>query len=254
MAECQRCQFQPVVQALSSLVQTFPRREEANGKVVVKYLNRAELTYREANDRRVSKTAKAIIEPFSRLVDYINDDLLPLAREVCKECSRASDDNNLTSRGRVMVSLDAMPNGVTPSTRPGQDGSGSWLDRNTIYTPPSSGGVTALPTHIEDMMRKVIHDFAELDVFDQNLIFHQLSGGTMTDFATMKWVPHEMKRAQSKEFADYRWKRLVTRFPIAAALRKAKPLISRSKRVSKGEVVPMVQEELDLFHNIGFQK
>lgn len=251
MAECQRCQFQPVVQALSSLVQTFPRRDTENGKPVVKYLNRAELTYREANDRRVKKTAKAVIDPFSRLVDFINEELIPLAREVCKECSRASDDDNLTSRGRCHVSLDAMPNGIVPSTDPRQEGQGSWLNRNTIYTPPSSEGVTQLPTHIEDTIRKVMHDFAELDVFDQNMLLHQLSGGTMTDFATMRWVPHEMKKAQSKEFADYRWRRLVTRFPLAAALRKAKALMPRSKRVSKGESVPMVQDELGLFRGLG---
>lgn len=251
MAECQRCQFQPVVQALSSLVQTFPRRESANGKVVVKYLNRAELTYREASDRRVKKNAKALLDPFSRLVEYINEELLPLAREVCRECSRASDDDNLSSHGRTRISLDAMPNGIDPASEEGNTGQGSWLNRNTIYTPASSNGVSQLPTHIEDMIRKVMHDFAELDVFDQNMLLHQLSGGTMTDFATMRWVPHEMKKAQSKEFADYRWRRLVTRFPLALALRKAKPLIPKSKRVSKSDGVPMVQDELGLFHNLG---
>ena len=136
-------------------------------------------------------------------------------------CSTASNDDNLTSSGRSFVSLDAMPNGVALSDDQDSSTPGSWLNKNTIRPPVSSEGVSQLPTHIEDTIRKVMHDFNELDVFDQNMLLHQMTGATMTDFATMKWVPHEMKRAQSKEFVDYRWRRLLSRFPLAAAIKKA---------------------------------
>lgn len=252
MAECQRCQFHSVVKALSELVQTLPRREKVGGKVVVTDLNRAQLTYREANDKKVKKAAKAMVEPFSRLVEFVNEELLPLAREICLYCSAASDDDNLTSRGRSVLSLDAMPNGIAVSGDEESASEGSWLNKNVKRLPPPSHGVTSLPTHIEDALRKVLHDFAELDVFDQNMIFHQMTGATMVDFATMKWVPHEMKRAQSKEFADYRWKRLVTRFPLAAALRKARPLSgSKSRKPTKGESIPLIQDELKLSKDVG---
>ena len=246
MAECQRCQFHAVVSALSSLVQTFPRRQTKNGKVVMTDLNRAELTLREAADRRVRRAAKAFCEPYNRLVDFINDDLLPMAREICLFCSTASNDDNLTSSGRSFVSLDAMPNGVALSD--GQDSSspGSWLNKNTIRPPMSSDGVSQLPTHIEDTIRKVMHDFNELDVFDQNMLLHQMTGATMTDFATMKWVPHEMKRAQSKEFVDYRWRRLLTRFPLAAAIKKARPLTSSKSKRGKSDGIGFVQDEMEL--------
>lgn len=247
MAECQRCQFNAVVDALSALVQTYPRRMIVGRKPVVTYLNRAELTYREANDKRVRKAAKSIVEPYTRLVEFVNEELLPLAREICLYCSAASDDDNLTSRGRSVLSLDAMPDGIVLSGDEESANVASKLNKKVInrFQPPSHG-VTSLPTHIEDALRKVLHDFAELDVFDKNMIFHQMTGATMVDFATMKWVPPEMKRAQSKEFADYRWKRLVTRFPLAAALRKARPLSGSKVRKNSNNVIPLVQDELKL--------
>ena len=249
MAECQRCQFQAVVKALSDLVSTYPRREKKNGKVVVTDLNRAELTLREAGDRRVRKAAKAFCEPYDRLVDFINDELLPLARQICLFCSTSSDDDNLSSRGRSYVSMDAMPTGVTLSSdnESSNGNQGSWLNRNKVVNvSASTEGVSQLPTHIEDTIRKVMHDFNELDVFDQNMILHQMSGATMTDFATMKWVPHEMKRAQSKEFVDYRWRRLLTRFPLALAIRKGRPLTSGKSKRGKSDGMGLIQDEFTL--------
>ena len=252
MAECQRCQFQAVVSALSLLVQTFPRRQTKNGKVVMTDLNRAELTLREASDGRVRRAAKAFCDPYNRLVDFINDDLLPLAREICLFCSTASNDEKkkdekLTMRGRNFVYLDSMPNGVALSDDQDSSTPGSWLNKNTIRPiASSSDGVSQLPTHIDDTIRKVMHDFNELDVFDQNMLLHQMTGATMTDFATMKWVPHEMKRAQSKEFVDYRWRRLLSRFPLAAAIKKARPLTSSKSKRGKSDGIGLVQDEMDL--------
>lgn len=252
MAECQRCQFQAVVTALSTLVQTFPRRQTKNGKVAMTDLNRAELTLREASDLRVRRAAKAFCEPYNRLVDFVNEDLLPMAREICLFCSTASNDEKkkdekLTMRGRSFVYLDSMPDGVALSDHHDSSSSGSWLNKNTIRPIESSSeGVSQLPTHIEDTIRKVMHDFNELDVFDQNMLLHMMSGATMTDFATMKWVPHEMKRAQSKEFVDYRWRRLLTRFPLAAAIKKARPLTSSKSKRGKGGGLGLIQDELEL--------
>ena len=248
MAECQRCQFQQIVSALSTLVQTYPRRMTSeNGKEKVAHINRAELTLREANNPKVAHAAKAFVSPFGKLVDFINSELLPLARKVCLSCSLASNDDNLTSRGKSLVSLDAMPNGVMLGTDPAPSGRGSWLTRNQIHRPSTAGsdGVTALPSHYEDMMRKALADFLALDYFEQFMVLHQMLGTTMTDFATMKWVPYEMKKPQSKEFVDYRWRRLVTRFPLALALRKATPLLSKGVKRGKTGFSNMVQGELD---------
>ena len=49
------------------------------------------------------------------------------------------------------------------------------------------------------------------------LLISQRSGQSFSEFGTMKWIPRELKRPQSKQLISQRWNRLVERFPLAAA-------------------------------------
>ena len=53
------------------------------------------------------------------------------------------------------------------------------------------------------------------------LILSQWSGESFSEFGTMKWVPRELKRPQSKQLISQRWNKLCLRFPLAAALKSA---------------------------------
>ena len=55
------------------------------------------------------------------------------------------------------------------------------------------------------------------------LLISQWSGQSFSEFGTMKWIPRELKRPQSKQLVSQRWNRLVERFPLAAALKCARP-------------------------------
>ena len=103
--------------------------------------------------------------------------------------------------------------------------SGDWLAKNVIRDVHhlDEEGNTNLPAHIEDYLRKILHSFSSLDVFEQILIFSQMCGQNFTSFGSMKWVPKEFKSPQTKQLVSQRWDRLCQKFPIAAALRKAKP-------------------------------
>lgn len=247
MSECQSCSFQRIVTALAALSETFSRKQHRDGRDEITYLNCAQLAVRDATSPKVRKAAKDFETKFSAVFDYLEKELLPAAREVCLKCSHASDDDNLSRDGKSFASLDAMPKGVELASA--RNGSvGSWLNSNAQETAAGDNGVGSinLPSHIADTLRRVLMDFSGLDVFDQNFILHQMSGATMTDFASMKWVPHEFKKPQSKEFVGYRWRRLVTRFPLALALRDAKPLSVKSERSKRYSGPAVVQEEMCL--------
>lgn len=53
------------------------------------------------------------------------------------------------------------------------------------------------------------------------LILSQWSGESFSEFGTMKWVPRELRRPQSKQLISQRWNKLCLRFPLAAALKSA---------------------------------
>lgn len=249
MAECNRCEFQTFVTGISSLLKRC--RTVENGKSLS--LSAPAYMARRAKSAKVRRAAKALASAIDPLLDAIDHSILPLAREVCSACSQCSDDDNPSHHGRVFVSLDAMAPAAADisgtysaddeaSDRPlrdddaffnddegddpDDDNQGNWLNRNAIKVPPSSSssGVTKLPTHIEDALRKVLHQFAALDIFEQNLVLQQMSGQTFADFGSMGWVPDDMKHPQSKQLVSARWDRIVKKFPVAAALRKIQPL------------------------------
>lgn len=94
-------------------------------------------------------------------------------------------------------------------------------------------GTTALPSHIEDMLRTKLAEFASLSPFEQLLCFSQWSGQSFSDFATMKWVPLEFFRPQSKQFITNRWNKLVEKFPLAEALKKTAPIRNVTSALSR---------------------
>ena len=123
---------------------------------------------------------------------------------------------------------------------------GDWLNTHAVRSPSATGG-TNLPTHIEDVIRKVLHDFLQLTVFEQLMILRQMAGETFVEFGTLKWMPYELKRPQSKEFVSLRWKKLVAKFPLAAALRRQNPSAKRRDADSCDTRPAMVQDEINLF-------
>ena len=90
-----------------------------------------------------------------------------------------------------------------------------------------------LPAHIEDLLRKYLSDFNHLDTFEKFLCFSQWSGQSFSEFGTMKWIPEELKRPQSKQFVTQRWNKLLEKFPVAAALRKGKVCYSESSDLAR---------------------
>lgn len=252
MAECNRCEFQAFVTGVSSLLKKC--RTVENGKSIS--LSAPAYLARRAKSAKVRRAAKALASAIDPLLDAMERSILPLAQEVCSACSQSSDDDNPSRHGRVFVSLDAMdPSSADisgtystdddpqdPASRdeddrffsddepedPEEDSQSNWLNRNAIKSPSSSSaypsGVTKLPTHIEDALRKVLHQFAALDIFEQNLVLQQMSGQTFADFGSMGWIPDDMKRPQSKQLVSARWERIVKKFPVAAALRRIQPL------------------------------
>lgn len=251
MAECNRCKFQEFVTGLACLVKK--QRTVAGGKTV--QLSLPGYVAVSAKHRKVRQAASELASALNSFLPSVEDVILPLARKVCLECSCVSDDDNPSRHGQVFVSLDAMspasadPEGEVRTEKNNQEddeqtqddaffrddeedssplgeGQGNWLNRNAIKSPSksSASGVTPLPAHIEDVLRKILHQFAALDIYEQNLVMQQMGGQSFADFGTMAWVPDDMKHPQSKQLVSNRWEGIVKKFPIAAALRRAQPL------------------------------
>ena len=100
----------------------------------------------------------------------------------------------------------------------------AFLAKNAIR-PDRAPSLSAanLPPDAADLIRRSLKDFAALSVFEKMLLISQWSGQSFSEFGTMKWIPRELKRPQSKQLVSQRWNRLVERFPLAAALKCARP-------------------------------
>lgn len=302
MAECTYCPFQQIVNAVSALTKTY--RVIPSAKDAAKYnirpgdtvtLDAIQYTAYKLKKNKVKKVAMDVHESYLRVVSAIESQLMPLMQKVCLECSKASNDDNLSRKGQTFVFLEAMcTNGLSgKSAIPGegmdepQDGwdgttggtgeslredsesdpfftdadgdyaepdnrqtSSDWLHKNvkidTHYLDPE--GCTKLPSHIEDHLRKILHSFSQLSVFEQNLIFSQLSGQTFSDFGSMSWIPSDMRKPQSKQLVSVRWDKLVRKFPLAAALRGAKVVkeIQRTRNERSKHYAEKVYEQESL--------
>jgi len=110
-----------------------------------------------------------------------------------------------------------------------------YITANAIHIDSSSDSdsCSKLPSHIEDLLRKQLASFAELEDFEKILILGVWSGLNFAEFGTMKWVPEEIKRPQSKQLILQRWNRLVEKFPLAAALQKSAPCRNVTSALSK---------------------
>lgn len=91
----------------------------------------------------------------------------------------------------------------------------AFLARNAIR-PDRAPSLSAanLPPDAADLIRRSLKDFAALSVFEKMLLISQRSGQSFSEFGTMKWIPRELKRPQSKQLVSQRWNRLVERFPF----------------------------------------
>lgn len=116
--ECQVCCFQPVVQALSALLKTYTVSSSSKGlrnsnpRSKPEELNalRAKLT-RELGKKKQKKpiinALRSAVKDFDTLLELV-DELLPKLQTVCLECSRHSNDDNLSRSGQTFISVDAM--------------------------------------------------------------------------------------------------------------------------------------------------
>lgn len=285
MAECQRCPFQAVVSSLAELIKTFrPTVVDKNNRATVTEMNQAQYLAYKTKNAKVRKAANALEKKYTDFISDIEKNILPLCQKICITCSTVSNDDNPSNHGRTFISIDALNsapatydsdfdaqehanqyNGGEQQEGEGNaerahtedkgdsdedvvmGGTGSWLNKNAIKSVHSLNpqGSTNLPSHIEDTLRKILHDFSALDIYEQNLVFQQMCGTSLADFGSMGWIPEDMKKPQSKQLVSIRWEKLVHKFPIAAALRKAKPLhgfnTPRNKHYSEDI---FVQEEL----------
>lgn len=275
MAECQRCALNAVVSALAVIAETFPRKVKKNGKNEVAFLDHAQLFYRESKKSKVAKCAQLLEPDFKRLRDFVEAKVLLRVRECCRACSLLADDDNPSHQGKTFISLDAQPEGTHlggAASPQGEEESGDeffsdmadeaeapamssadYINRNAIRQDSAAGrSVTNLPTHIEDMIGKVLCEFNQLDVFEQNLIIRLMSGLSFVDFGTMNWIPPEMRKPQSKEFVSVRWHKLVKKFPVVAALRRTSAQSKSDRDGGEGggkagrKSNPLVQTVLDL--------
>ena len=184
----------------------------------------------------IVKTLRAVLPDFLSLRDAAERFQRRL-QPLCLECSRVSDDDNLSRSGQTFVSIDAMAtvglaaSGADPAADlPGDDApqerlrqtASDYLSRNALVPDSSpSESATSLPSDVEDVLRRNLKDFCELSHFEKMLILSQWSGESFSKFGTMKLVPRELKRPQSKQLISQRWNKLCLRFPLAAALKSA---------------------------------
>ena len=278
--ECQVCTCDPLVKALAEITRTYTvtaRQYDAPGSprpVRSRELNPVETKIvRELSKKKpkrgIVRTLRAVLPDFlalRALAERLQRGLQPL----CLECSRVSDDDNLSRSGQTFVSIDAMatvglaasgadpaadlPGDDAPSAPPGvlvpdsaaaTDGPAStdrayrefyddapqerlrqtasdYLSRNALVPDSSpSESATSLPSDVEDVLRRNLKDFCAPSYFEKILILSQWSGESFSEFGTMKWVPRELKRPQSKQLISQRWNKLCPRFPLAAALKSA---------------------------------
>lgn len=262
MAECQRCPFQQIVDGLTALTKTYKVEPRKYGDPVLEFNPVGYLAYRSKN-QKIRKMASEFNERYDLIVKQLESSFLPFAQKICYKCSSTSNDDNPSNHGMTFVSMDAMPtsflssNGFSFSVgdepeeggkADAPDSSGDdedaqffsdmndedgtsgaspsdWINTNRIQvTQATDEGCTNLPSHIEDLLRKVLKDFGSLGITDQNFVLQQMTGQSLQDFASMNWVPDEMKSRQTKQWASGRWNRIVKNFPIAKVLRKERPL------------------------------
>lgn len=256
--ECQACPFNDIVQALAALMKSYAVEEYGPRGVTTTPMNAMEYMASRMRNKKIMAAAKKATPEFTKILEMV-ERFLPLFQDICITCSQTSDDDNLSRGGQSFVFIESMASSGLASRPDGYDGDieadidtslpsergdsaiGSIYSDEEAERASSTShdylqshaaidvhrldpeGNTKLPAHIEDYLKKVLYSFSQLSLFEQILVFTQMHDMSFAEFGTMKWIPQEMKRAQSKQLISQRWAKIVKRFPLAEVFQKAKP-------------------------------
>lgn len=253
--ECQNCAFNPIVKALADIQKTYMVTQ---GKRNVQ-LNAIEyLVYRTKNtNKKISAAAEDLLKAFAKLKEFVETKMLPVCQNICKTCSKTSDDDNLSRGGQTMISFDAMPgeagdlegsqqyNGEdddggeagTDESRWDReffsddddddaqyDNRGNWLNKNAIQVDQArkSDGVTNLPVAVENEVKAILASFRDLTTLQQMILIQRWNEMSFVDIGSMTWVPTELKHPNDKQLVGFWWKQIVRKCPWAEVLSSKK--------------------------------
>lgn len=175
--------------------------------------------------REVNKATKRPID-----VEAAKDLCDAITQKFCLKCSRCpSTDDNPSRGGKEVISFDSAedPDTIMPFADPlafqtSDDDLRDFDRQSSRMTLEREGrrGVTAsLPQSVEDALRQEICNLCgKLDHIDRALVFFLMTGGSLTDFGKMQWVPPEFFKTLSKQFVYGRYKKIVRAVPILSAV------------------------------------
>lgn len=219
--ECSACPYSEVIEAVKGLVKI----KDASDALRL-------AATRTRTNGKVKKAASLLSSALEDIPPETFTRIIVAAQQICISCSRVSNDNNLSNKGRSFFSIDGH---ATSSSDPSDSSSplnndaatltlatsysqAASLSPSPIEPPREPDTVTSLPPDIEDLIRHSLASFVSLpDITDQMLVIARLCGMSLTTFATMKWIPDTL-RPMSKQAVKVRWDNIVRRLPIADAL------------------------------------
>lgn len=283
--ECQKCAFNPIVQALSAILQTYTVVIDKKNVP----LNAIEyMVYRhKITNSKISKVAAELKPVFNKLRTFIELEMLPKCQKICRTCSKYSNDDNLSRSGQTIVSMDAMAGasgdlaGGGYSTayagseehNEGEGGEvdydrmffdsddeddantlgesrGNWLNKNAIKSQKTKNflGITNLPPDVEEEIKRVIVSFKELSVLQQCVLLQRWNEQSFVDIGSMTWVPEEFKRHNDKQLVSFWWRQIVKKFPLANALSYRKNQSGKQEKTDYKSHMPStayLPQELD---------
>jgi len=180
-----------------------------------------------------------------------------LKRTKCGKCTHCpSTDDEYCHSGRSVMSFDAAeePDTIQPFFDPlaFQKQERDPRDFDEPVDPReerTKGSVTKmLAPEVEELLRQQIMDFHHhLDFIDRELVFQLMEGKTLVDFAKMGWAEPVIKalsQPMTKQAVWGRYKRIVKRVPILAAV--AHGMIGKGKGGAKHKQKnqPFIQQDL----------
>lgn len=200
-------------------------------------------------------------------------DLQSAFSAVCLVCSRESNDDNPSNHGQTFFSLDS-GNCNANSGKAGHAATddnvvlsrADWIGSHASpdYCPTSYGadprlsmmkkeesalaaldneGISALPSDIEDTLRKEFSNFVGLDIIDKMLLSCIISGMNIAEFAKMLWLPFSIVNPQdhtihsiTKQAAHARWTNIIRKFPNFASIAVGGLARSKGRALTRREM------------------
>lgn len=159
-------------------------------------------------------------------IESLKSRLDDIEKSRCLKCNRCPPtDDNPSRSGKEVISFDAAEDPDTIMPHAENWGNGRIdkdfrdFDSHDDELHEESRRVTSLPIEVEDALRHEICNLnGKLDHVDRALVFFLMSGGSLTDFGKMKWVPKEFFSTMSKQCVYGRYKKIVRAVPILAAV------------------------------------